>query len=390
LLLLLLKSRLADKKERQLMSNKATLLLMADAHLAVQTWKTYSAYGDSFVSFSAAIDIAINKGVDSIICAGDLFDETRNSSEPIVFFKKELDRLGLASPAAFYYVQGQHEMQKTPWASIAHNAVHLHEKTIEVGGMCIRGLDYQPTAKLKEALAAVPANVDILVAHQVWADLMGTHLPSQASAADVHHARHLWTGDFHDVVQRTVTRADGQPISILSPGSMCMQAINERTDKYVHIVTIEDGKILGTQRIQLPTRRLFDAGLLCNAADITEAVRQIDQFVVDRRNTVFDDRICSPLIRVSYKRALLTDGVVDKLRAVTKDRAHLFLTELSDAVPDQPPDYGGAQVTLSGAITEYMNQNELAHLNELAVDLLNAPVAGPVIERYVRHEAASS
>ena len=131
----------------------------------------YTALRDAY----ASIDKAIEHKVHNIFAAGDLIDVRRPPSEVAEFLRTQLDRLATIS---FRYIQGQHELSSPPWLSaISDNVQHLDGRepvnVYGTGGMSLIGIDWQPADKLAEKLEAIPDDVDILMAHQVWEDFMG-------------------------------------------------------------------------------------------------------------------------------------------------------------------------------------------------------------------------
>src|SRR5262245_46555394 len=69
----------------------ATLLHTADVHLGLGDG---GPGGREARAFSRAIDLAVDRGVDALLIAGDLFDHARVSEELLAWTAKELDRAG--------------------------------------------------------------------------------------------------------------------------------------------------------------------------------------------------------------------------------------------------------------------------------------------------------
>ena len=130
-------------------------VIISDAHLQTRTWRHRPIFGDACHSFTQAIDYAIELQIP-VIGAGDLIDRRVNEPEPIVFLMDELSRLTTAG-GKFYFTQGQHELDDTPWFNIGGaDVIHVNKTSFRIhdseDGIPCYGLDYQPKDKLQEEL----------------------------------------------------------------------------------------------------------------------------------------------------------------------------------------------------------------------------------------------
>ena len=176
----------------------------------------------------------------NIFAAGDLIDVRRPPSEVAEFLRTQLDRLATIS---FRYIQGQHELSSPPWLSaISDNVQHLDGRepvnVYGTSGMSLIGIDWQPADKLAEKLEAIPDDVDILMAHQVWEDFMGDNVVCEGSFDQV-PTKTMFTGDYHKFMDVELTGSKMQKLRVISPGATNIRAMGESSHKYYMLLDDE-------------------------------------------------------------------------------------------------------------------------------------------------------
>lgn len=227
--------------------------LTADWHVARSAWKHRGIDGDSYHALLQVVDRCIDLGVP-LVAAGDLFDTTDPHPDDVGFVRRQLDRMKAAG-LHVYYIQGQHERESTPWLDGIHRwPTHVDDVTFDLGGLALHGLDWRPAGRLAAGLAAIPAGVDAVVCHQVWKNLMGGQAACEGDLRDVPHARLVLTGDFHKHIRLDLERDDGTPLTVLSPGSLCMQSIDEEPVKHFFVVGRDDDGDLAVEGVPLHGR----------------------------------------------------------------------------------------------------------------------------------------
>jgi DNA repair exonuclease SbcCD nuclease subunit len=150
------------------------IYITSDWHLAEGAWTARPEIaGDAFESLRRLTEIV--RPEDIILAAGDLIDVKRPSSTTVNSAKSLLEGVG----ASVYFIQGQHERDKTPWLNIV-DAVHLNETSVYTQGknrVALYGLDWGLSLNLQARLDAIGElavkntmlygdNYNILVLHQ--------------------------------------------------------------------------------------------------------------------------------------------------------------------------------------------------------------------------------
>jgi hypothetical protein len=364
---------------------KRVAIVCADTHLQDRAWVNRAIEGDSYHSFHQIVDLAIKYDVP-IIAAGDLIDKSRNPSGPIVAMVRELERLEQAE-LRLYYVQGQHEMADVPWLEASSAAVHMHGegKWFEFGPLTAQGLDYQPAGQLLEALDGLQPGADILVAHQVWGDLMGDIAAPQGGFHDIPDVSTLITGDYHkEYIDKMYRGKDGQELNVLNPGSTCMQSIDEPPEKFVAILR-DDGSF---RKVQLKTRPVIICDPILQPDDVDWFIENVGTAVEEAAdNEELPENIRKPIIRVTYSYKLS-----DAKRRASKligNAAHIFWNErppLREEKAARVRDGKGGAATLASELLPYLEDQDAASLEPDLRRLMEAEdVAGEL--RRMREEA---
>ena len=341
-------------------------LIASDLHLKKRTWSNRPIEGDAYFAWEQIVDTAIREAVEVVILAGDILDKQINGSGPIVKLQEGIEKLGAAGIKTLF-IQGQHEYQEMPWASLSKHAIHLHRNEatsldpfIEVAGYTIAGIDFQAKERLQDELSYVaetlksPPEKTILVTHQVWEEWMGERALPQGKLADVNNwlpgLGLLITGDLHE------SRLEDEPLRVLSPGSTCMQSISEPEDKYVYLLSSSDGPLdpqsttsdvsrgssagsLEIRRSALLGRPFIDWPFMGTVEDIEDCIREYYTVYEDSQSHAeqhsIPEEICKPLVRFQYGHSL--SGEVHRLEKLVGDTGHIFWKEHvpKDVVADE-------------------------------------------------------
>lgn len=365
-------------------------VLCADLHLQERTWVGRGILGDSQHSLYQVARYAMKHRLP-VIGAGDLIDKNRNTSAPIVAFSEALRWLESVD-LPFHYIQGQHEFADTPWLEIGGRSYHMHGKCVEVSGVPIYGLDYTPAGQLQEALDKIEPSAQVLIAHQVWGDFMGDIANPQGGFHDVPVVSLMFTGDYHQYESVKTRGKDGQELRVISPGSACMQSIDEPEDKFFFVLKSD----LSLRRVRLKTRRKIDAGKITSEDDMGRFLARLDLDLTKAEeygNEHLPKELRTPLLRIKYTAHI--ENAARRIMKAVDGRAHVFLKETPPEKPEVVERRKERQktgrkhaTTLGSKLPDYLRDTDREHLLGPCQRLLDSHDVAGELQR-MRQEALS-
>ena len=372
---------------------KPLAIIASDLHLKPRTWKHRQIVGDSYFAWDQVVSGAIEFEVSHVILAGDLLDRQLNGSEPIIKLKEGLDRLEKAGITTLF-IQGQHEYQESPWASLSAS-IHLHgHEPVTVGPFKVFGIDYQSKEELLPAIGAlsiVESDRNILVMHQVWQDWMGERALPQGKFEDVLNATPalevLITGDLHEQKLEDHANDSGSQMSVLSPGSTCVQSIAEPLEKFFYVLR-DDDHSAAFLPVPIKSRPIFRyPTTLETVEDVEAALARVEDdyevaFQLADSNKLPED-LCTPIFQYVYSHEVAAD--VGRLEKRLDDRVHLFWKE----IPDKSDKFveaftAGVSVTMKDVLREQVEEGKT---RDLAERLLVSPDPVEELLRWRREKA---
>ena len=350
----------------------------ADLHLEDGAWSSRPGiYGDSYYSFEQIVDYCIEDRLP-LILGGDVLEKKSNSARPIAKLFEGLSRMRDAN-VPVYYIQGNHEYDRNaPWLSAHDWPIHMHEASFYINSVKVAGFDWLPRGDIQEAFTRVPQNTDILITHQVWKDFMGNLGRTDCELTDIHHVQTILNGDFHVTKTVTSANAQGKTVTMLSPGSTCMQDMSESPEKFFFVIgrIPTTGEIVFTP-IQLRTRKFLN--YVVKDQDTLDALCA-GQLVKDI-NAQLDDtlpaNINKPLVRIKFDKQL-PDAYLRLITAVG-DFAHIACEAISEkysTAKAAPRD--SAKNDLLSALADLVGEDSEAY--KLAAALLVAEDAGKELD----------
>ena len=338
-------------------------LFCSDTHLQPRVWTQYpDMAGDTYVAFDAVIALANAHDVP-VFCAGDLFDKVRCDTNSLDRFSAAVGKL--RNP--FYYIQGNHDITDPPWPQVCSRSTHLHKQVVNLPcrtgrNWRIAGLDYQRSDQLPSAIDALYADntdIDVLVMHQAWDEIqrVGSTQGSILSLLGGRRLSLLVTGDYHK--RMTFPLADlEQFTTVHSPGSTCMQAIDEDADKYVTLLCVEYGDA-SVPRLVLRDLRLADTRLCYRHTVRTEA--ELNSLLRDGIGAF--SAACKPLMQVTYMDTI--PDVLPRLLAGVGPKVYLFLKAVANVETSEVAVLaaeGVAKITIGHAIREMERDPDVLQL----------------------------
>jgi len=353
----------------------------ADLHLEDGAWSTRPGiYGDAYYSFNQIIDYCIEHHLP-LILGGDVLEKKSNSARPIAQLCNGLSRMQAAN-LAVHYIQGNHEYDRNaPWLSVHKWSNHIHKQTVNINGARVYGLDWLPRGEIQAAFKEVPVDTDILIAHQVWKDFMGNVGRTECELTDVHYVQTVLAGDFH--VTKTVesVNAHGQPIRMLSPGSICMQDCGEDPSKFFFVIGQRTDGVLGFEFAPVPLKTRRFINYTVREQDLLDSLCA-GQFERDIKDVCeFADlpaEISKPIVRIKFNKQL-PDAYI-RLVTALGESAHVFCEALTskDDSDRRAGTRDAAKNDLLSALGDLMGEGTDAY--KLAAALLAADDANKELD----------
>lgn len=358
---------------------KPLFVFCADLHLEDGAWSSRPGiYGDSYWSFEQIVDYCIEHTLP-LILGGDVLEKKSNSARPIAKLCEGLSRMQAADMPVFY-IQGNHEFDRNaPWLSVHPWPVHIHGKAVIIdpqdNEVKVHGLDWLPRGEIQEALKQVDADTDILITHQVWKDFMGNLGRTDCELTDVYHVTTVLNGDFHVTKSITGTNSQEKMVTMLSPGSTCMQDMSESPDKFFFVIGVTSaGHIVFTPR-PLKTRRFLDYVVKDQETLDALCAGGLRQAISDLLDPALPEYINKPLVRIKFDKQL-PDAYLRLVTAVG-DLAHIACEAISEKYSTvKPQTRDSTKNDLLTAVADLLGSSDAAYT--LANALLNS--ADPVKE----------
>jgi len=338
------------------------LAFAADLHLQPGAWASHPhIQGDSYNALRQIVSFCVARDCP-LILGGDIFDKRRPDPHSVGVFITEMNRMRQANLAVLY-VSGDHDYSvDTPWPDAASvNASHLHKDVAEWSKLGrIYGLDWTPKDRLHEALAEIPPDCNVLVTHQSWDELQGIGNVEGWIATLPRHVTTLLTGDYHVHLQRKIKADAGQEVRVYSPGSTCMQAIDENPDKHFWVYSASDERDDGVwTSVPIAGRQAFFYELHDEETFNQWAANKIDFSVCF--HDILPSELHKPIVRVTYPDNI--PDAVARIEAAVED-AHLFLNpqhvyvEQCVEIAEAPE---GAFDTLEGAVQQLGDDDDVVN-----------------------------
>ena len=276
------------------MSRRMTEAVTADWHLCPGAWKKNpEVRGDSYYALGQITRFTIENRLN-LMAGGDLFDQILPDSMSLHVAKTEIKRV-LDNGLKVLFVQGQHEMADPPYLKVLDERTdHVHDDHFTLGGSEVAyALDYMtPSAFLEkmEACKNGPHADYVLFTHQVWKDFV-VWRHNAPVFSDTPFAT-IITGDFHQHINKTLQRP-GSLQQVISPGSTCMQALDEEPQKKF-FVRYDDGSF---ESVPLKCRPFHHLDLLGPEA-LEYAIQNVAQYC--HRPNDLPAEIQRPVVRVRF------------------------------------------------------------------------------------------
>jgi hypothetical protein len=379
------------KKKRKKKPAEPLAVMTADTHLHPTTWTNRpTLVEDSFHAFTQIQEYAVEHDIHHMLIAGDVLDRRVNDAEVPYFLSHAMD-YAQAHGLLTHYIQGQHDLQvgNKPWlSSVSAWPQHLHEYWASLGDFKVYGIDWTRPSDLPAAIEKIPEDTDILMMHQVCTEFMGAVRECELTIATLPHAKLLLLGDYHVHEQKRMSMTDGRRMQVLSPGSTCMQKIDEEPAK--HFYVLYDNMTWSSQPIA--GRRVLSARELVTHEAVDEFVEGVEDAIEEAAARAEADglsgSLTKPILRVEYASSL--EGAIRRIRRAVGNDAFLF--EKRIVTPqDEGEEEGNVmpgvearkvmeKAGLSGFLPRVLDRKHEKKLFTFCAELLDSPEPLAVID----------
>jgi hypothetical protein len=328
----------------------AVMVISSDLHLEPHAWARHPGLaGDAYYGLIQLVDMALAMNVKAVGLLGDIFNTKTPDSHTVYVICRQLDRLQKAGVKCVH-IQGNHEFARsTPWLGIHTWPMHIHKLCLEITPDIIGyGLDWLPAGKIKQELAQIPPEANLLLCHQVWGDFHGSAIEHECSFSDVpSHVRMLVTGDYHKHLLLKAKNATKEMI-VGSPGSTCLQSINENPNKSCFV--LYDNMALTSRAI----RSRWVYRLTANTPEELDSILKPDYVgaLYEPQNGV-PESIAKPIVHVTFDNNIL--NAYSRLERALGKKTHLFAVpirvEPEQIAIDRSARQAAAYKGLAGALS---------------------------------------
>lgn len=349
--------------------SKPIAVVTSDTHLDDNAWSDRpEIWGDSMHAFDQICDYALKLRLP-IIAAGDLIDKKKNEAGPIGHVRRWMDRLSEKN-VGFYFIQGQHELQPSPWLSEIHSwPVWLTGcKSLLIGDKNFTGIDWTPADQIESELAGVPTDVDVLVMHQVCSEFMGDITSPELSIGSVPYAKLLIVGDFHEHKVLAARNRQGRNLRVLSPGSTNLRNIAEELPKRFFVLHDD----LSVRSIKITSRPFLEVKIYLDE-ELDSFVEEIAGRLEQIANPALPEHLQVPILRVHYRIDI--PNAYYRIAAAVSALAHLFTKELL------PPTDETEEEAAVSAYQQEIKELGLKGCLPLALDCEDEPGPYRMLER---------
>lgn len=296
---------------------KPLFSVASDWHAEQRAWiNRLSLEGDSFYALEQLAEHC--QSYQTILLApGDLVDCSRPDSATLA----QLRRL-IESVPEIIYTQGQHEFSNPPLLSLWGRTQHLHQRSLIRHNLRLWGLDYQRPDLIPEAAQQAPAAAEIILCHQSWKEVlpMGNCSLQVFTGPDL---KFILTGDTHQHQHFLLPRPELKTVQVLSPGSTCLQSIDEEPDKRIFV--IYDDLTVGS--VPLRSRRVQRLRI-DSQQDVEDTLCFMDSLVEPQGGV--PESISVNILYVSCS----LPNVYKTIQQAVRGRAHLFWQDQTLVVPE--------------------------------------------------------
>lgn len=224
-----------------------TILHTADTHIGYRQYHKPEREEDFRAAFESVIDAAIERNVDAVVHAGDIFNRSRPSIEALLDCIEQLKRLRQHN-IGFHTIVGNHDGTRTrEWPEFFErldlgNYIGYHGDVIGDGDVVLYGQDFVERGQREQVsyeFSTQDADTAFFVGHGLFTPFPhGDWNTEEILAKSPVAFDGLLVGDNHKPM---VERIGGVPITY--PGSTERTAADQTAKRGYNIITVEAGSV---------------------------------------------------------------------------------------------------------------------------------------------------
>ena len=267
--------------------------------------------GASRAAFVALVDLAIERGVELVVLAGDIYDGDWKDFRTGLFFREQLVRLTQAG-ARVVVVKGNHDAESVitrqlPRVEGVDVLSSRVAQTVDLAhlGVAVHGRSFPQRGVPQDLVPDYPPplagrfNIGVLHTSLTGSPLHDTYAPTTAAALAAKGYDYFALGHVHE--RRVVREADPR---IVFPGNLQGRHANECGAKGCELVEVAGGRIVATEFVALEVVRWHrievDAGGLSDIDGLAARFRA----ALGRATEGARDRLHAVRVKVTGESAL--------------------------------------------------------------------------------------
>lgn len=341
-------------------------------------------------ALTALIDTAIERNVDFVVIAGDLYDGDWRDYQTGVFFVRQMHRLAAAA-IPVYLIHGNHDAQNQMTRSLSlPDNVHVfsHEaaetKIIDGLDVALHGTSYAERAVTDNLVPGYPAPIagafNIGVLHTGLGG-RGGHANYAPCSLDELTAKgyDYWAlGHVHGA------EVLAEHPHVVFSGNLQGRSIRETGAKSAYEVVVEDGRVAELRPIYCDVARWAESGVDVSAADDFNDVIAAMRLAIETGADAVDGRLLAIRLRLTGTTALHDSLAAAPERLLAEARA--AASGLS-STPVYVEKVKQATEPELDATTRRERQDALGEMQRLLDEATNDPDIRAMIEKDIRRLA---
>ena len=341
-------------------------------------------------ALTALIDTAIERNVDFVVIAGDLYDGDWRDYQTGVFFVRQMHRLASAS-IPVYLIHGNHDAQNQMTRSLSLPAnVHVfsHEaaetKTIDGLDVALHGASYAERAVTDNLVPGYPAptpgafNIGVLHTGLGGRGGHANYAPCSLEELTAKGYDYWALGHVHGA------EVLAEHPHVVFSGNLQGRSIRETGAKSAYEVVVEDGRVAELRPIYCDVARWAESGVDVSAADDFNDVIAAMRLAIETGADAVDGRLLAIRLRLTGTTALHDSLAAAPERLLAEARA--AASGLS-STPVYVEKVKQATEPELDATTRRERQDALGEMQRLLDEATNDPDIRAMIEKDIRRLA---